>query len=50
MVGGMPILRCDDQIIGAACHQAVCDGDDRIAFRNRQVAAGAEAVLDVDEQ
>jgi hypothetical protein len=44
----MPILRQDN--VGEAAAKGVGDRDDLVAARHSESSAGAEVVLDVDEQ
>tara|TARA_R110002020_G_scaffold6681_5_gene28300 strand:+ start:1612 stop:1950 length:339 start_codon:yes stop_codon:yes gene_type:complete len=46
----MPVLGGDDHVIAAFLDQAVGHRHHLVALRHRQVAARAEAVLDVDQQ
>jgi len=50
VVGGVPVLRGDDQVIVSAVHQRIGDRHDLLAIGDRQIAARAEAVLDIDQQ
>lgn len=46
--GRMPVLRQHD--MAKAAPERVHDGHDRIAIRHREIAAGTEIVLDVDDE
>ena len=50
VMGRMPVLRGDDQIIAAGCHHQVCHRHHLVAPGHGQGAAGAEIGLDVDQQ
>ena len=50
MIGRMPVLRGDDEIVLAFCDQPIDDRNDILTVRHGKVSAGAEAVLDIDEQ
>ncbi len=48
MFGGVPVLGEDD--VFEALGEAVDEGDDLVALGNGERAAGAEVVLDVDDE
>ena len=52
VAGGVPVLRGHDgqALAGKVGDHLVDDGDDFVAARNGQRAAGAEVVLDVDDE
>ena len=49
VVGRMPVARRDDEVVVAGAGEVVQPPGDRVAVRDRQRAARAEVVLEVDD-